>query len=258
MTQLVKYSVEGQIAHIILNEPDRLNSLSTAMVNDLMKALTRANKDEDAKVIILSGEGKSFCAGGDLKTMQAFSSSSEIIDWMQNTSKLTKMMIEMDKYVVSAVHGYAAGAGFSLALASDFVVADKEAKFALSFKNVGLIPDLGLIKLLSERVPLPIAKEWISSGKVISAEQAYERGLLNRLSDKQVLKDAIEFSKFLLSGPPLSNKYVKYLLNHANQFTYETALTQENFIQTILLQSEDHREGVAAYFEKREPIFKGR
>src|SRR5699024_917058 len=116
------------------------------------------------------------------------------ISRMERSSSLIKMIVNLDKYVISAVHGFAAGAGFSLALASDFIIADTQTKFISSFRNIGLVPDLGLIKLLADRVPLPIAKEWGASGKPIDAETVYTQGLINRLTDEQgVVEEAAAF-----------------------------------------------------------------
>ncbi|WP_027416133.1 enoyl-CoA hydratase/isomerase family protein [Aneurinibacillus terranovensis] len=253
----INICIENQMGHITLNRPEKLNSLSLDLVESLIESLKRFERDPEVKVIVLSGAGKAFCAGGDLETMRSFSSAIDMANYIQTTSNLTKTIIELDKYVISAVQGFAAGAGFSIALASDFIVADRAAKFALSFMNIGLIPDLGLINLLSERVPLPVAKEWITSGKVIAAEEAMAKGIINKIAEGDLLEETIEFSKFLLKGPPLSNKFVKYLLNHANHLSWKTSFMQENMIQTLLLQTEDHKEGLQAFFEKRVPEFKG-
>jgi 2-(1,2-epoxy-1,2-dihydrophenyl)acetyl-CoA isomerase len=187
--------------------------------------------------------------------MMNLSESNDKLDYMQKASGLTKTILNLDKYVVSAVHGFSAGAGFSLALASDFIVADSSAKFGLNFVHVGVIPDLGLMKLLSERVPVAIAKEWILSGKVISAEEAKNWGIINRISEEDVLQEAIEFSQTILKGPQLSNKYVKQMLNHTVHLNWDTVLEQENMIQTLLMQTEDYQEGLRAFNDKRAPRF---
>ncbi|MED4584604.1 enoyl-CoA hydratase/isomerase family protein [Brevibacillus choshinensis] len=257
MSGAVKLKVENHIAHIVLGCPDQLNSLSPLLVESLLAALVEAEGNPEAKAIILSGEGKAFCAGGDLSSMRGFAGVKEITHYMQMASKLTKTILDLEKLVISAVHGYAAGAGFSLALASDFIVADCSAKFALRFKNVGLIPDLGLMKLLSERVPVQLAKEWVVSGKTITAEEALQHGIINRLADHDVTEAAVEFAESMVKGPPLIQRYVKFLFRHSNQLDWEATLHQENLIQSLLIQSKDHQEGIAAFYEKRAPHFKG-
>lgn len=254
----MEIEIKNQVGHLMLNRPDKLNSLSRAMVEQVIQSLDGLLQDDAVKTIIISGNGKAFCAGGDIESMKSLSDANEIVEWIDFVSGLSKKLIEMDKYVIVAVHGYAAGAGFSIALAADFIVADENAKFALSFTNIGLIPDLGLIKLLTERVSPPIAKEWISSGKVITAEEAYSNGIINRISKGSVVEEAFHFAEFIVKGPDISNKYVKYLVNHVGELHKETAFMQENLIQTMLLQTQDHKEGISAFFEKREAKFIGK
>jgi 2-(1,2-epoxy-1,2-dihydrophenyl)acetyl-CoA isomerase len=249
--------VKNHIGHLQLNRPDKLNALSKELVEEAIEKLNRMAQNDEVKVIILSGAGKAFCAGGDIQSMSQISNAYDVVKWIDFISGLTQKIVDLDKYVIAAVNGYAAGAGFSIALAADFIVADEQAKFALSFTNIGLIPDLGLIKLLSERVTPPIAKEWISSGKVISAQEAFQNGIINRISTGTVIEAAEEFAEFILNGPPISNKYVKYLVNHVGELHQETAFKQENMIQAMLLQTQDHKEGVAAFLEKRVPKFVG-
>ena len=258
MGNMVEIEVKSGIGHLKMNRPDKLNALSRELAEELLQGLESLNSDKEVKAIILSGEGKAFSAGGDIASMKELSNAAETAEWMDFISGLSKKLMNMDKYVIAAVHGYAAGAGFSIALAADFIVADENAKFALSFTNIGLIPDLGLIKALSERVSKPIAKEWISSGKVISSEEAYANGIINRISQDSVVEEAVRFADFIVKGPNISNKYVKYLVNHVGELHNETAFMQENIIQAMLLQTQDHKEGVKAFFEKRTPQFNGK
>lgn len=256
--KLVEIMIRDQIGHIILNRPEKLNAVSRELVEEAINSLDMHSKNPEVKVIILSGKGKAFCAGGDIQTMQQLTSAADTARWMEYVSGLTKKLMEIDKYVIAAVHGFAAGAGFSLALAADFVVADQEAKFALSFTNIGLIPDLGLIKTLSERLSPPLVKEWISSGKVIDAKEALSYGLINRVSNGDLINDAETFAEFIVKGPINANKYVKYLVNNVSCLNKDTAIMQENMIQSLLLQTEDHKEGISAFFEKRKAEFSGK
>lgn len=258
MGNLVNIEMHGNIANLRMNRPDKLNALSREMVGEMLAALRQLESDPSVKAIILSGVGKAFSAGGDIAAMKALGGAHEVAEWIDYVSSLSKAFMDSDKYIIAAVHGYAAGAGFSLALAADFVVADEEAKFALSFSNIGLIPDLGLIKALRKRISPPLAKEWISSAKVITAEEAERHGLINRVSTGDVEAAASEFAEFIAQGPGISNKYVKYLVNRLDELPQEAAFMQENLIQTLLLQTEDHKEGVTAFFEKRKPEFQGR
>lgn len=257
MGNLVQIEVNGAIARLHMNRPDKLNALSRELVEEMLAALKQLEADPVVKAIVLSGEGKAFCAGGDIASMKSLGSAHEVAQWIDFISSLSKALMDSEKPIIAAVHGYAAGAGFSVALAADFIVADEQAKFALSFSNIGLIPDLGLIKALRKRISPPLAKEWIASAKVIGALEAEQHGLINRISNGDVIQGACEFAKFLAEGPAVSNKYVKYLVNHLDELPQEAAFMQENLIQTLLLQTPDHQEGIAAFFEKRKPEFQG-
>ena len=190
--------------------------------------------------------------------MRLLENASETSKWIEMASTLAKTIIDLDKYVIAAVQGYAAGAGFSVALACDFIVCERGAKFAMSFANIGLIPDLGLTKHLVERISLPIAKEWISSAKIVTAEEALNYGIINRIAEGNLLQEAIDFSQFITNGAPLTHKYIKHLMNRAGSVNLDVALMNENMVQTFLLQTEDHAEGVKALFEKRPPKFLGK
>lgn len=226
-------------------------------MQELREELLKLEHNQDVKVIILTGSGKSFCAGEDIDSMKKLKNQVEAAEWVEFVSGLTRQILELNKYVIAAVHGYAAGAGFSLALACDFIVAEKGAKFAFSFSNIGLIPDLGLIKLLSERVSPPLVKEWISAGRIITSEEAMSYQMINRLVERDVVKEAVTFAEFIVNGPSVANKYVKYLVNTAQSLHHETALMQENSIQAMLLQTDDHKEGVSAFLEKRKASYIG-
>jgi 2-(1,2-epoxy-1,2-dihydrophenyl)acetyl-CoA isomerase len=257
MSSPVIYKVEDQIGHIILNRPSTLNALTEDLVLRVIEALRVAEDDPDVKVVILSGEGPAFCSGTDLEVLTALDNASETSKWIEMTASLTKTIVDLDKYVIAAVQGSTAGAGFSLALASDFIIAERAAEFALNFANLGLIPDLGLTKHLVDHLPLPIAKEWISSGKVITAEEAYSKGMVNRIVTHNLIQEAIDFSKFIIKGAPLCNKYVKHLLNRAKSSNLDVALMNENMVQTVLLKTVDYKEAVTAKLEKRMPLFTG-
>ncbi|WP_249870379.1 enoyl-CoA hydratase/isomerase family protein [Oceanobacillus saliphilus] len=258
MSEVVNVRKENKIAYISMNRPDKRNALSVEMANQFVDALKDANQDEEVKVIILSGEGKAFSAGGDLETLNSLNNTAEIMKYMKQALEVIQSIRNSDKYVISAVHGFAAGAGFSIAIAADFVVAEQNSKFVCSFTNVGIIPDLGLVKALSEKLPSAIAKEWISSGKPVTAHEAYERGIVNRVIDGDLLEGAADFAQFIVDGPPLANQFVKQLVNHSDELTFDTNDLQETAVQTLLLQTEDNKEGIRAFFEKRKPTFKGR
>lgn len=254
---VVDVKKENHIAYVTMNRPEKRNALSVDLVNDLIEALHEVDQDPDVRVVILAGAGKGFSAGGDLETLNQSKQSSDIMKYMKKALEVVQTIRKMDTYVVAAVQGFAAGAGFSIALAADFIVAEKDAKFISSFTNISLIPDLGLIKALSEKLPTAVVKEWISAAKPIGAEEAKGWGLVNHVAEGDLLEETTAFVQFIVDGPPLANRFVKQLVNHADQLNYETSDLQETSIQTLLLQSEDNKEGIAAFFEKRKANFTG-
>ncbi|MFD1065937.1 enoyl-CoA hydratase/isomerase family protein [Oceanobacillus locisalsi] len=257
-TDAVTYEKKDAIAFIAMNRPEKRNALSVDMVNDFVDALKEAEKDPEVKAVIISGEGKIFSAGGDLEVLHTLDNSAKIMAYMKQALAVIQTIRELDKYVISAVHGFAAGAGFSIAVAADFVVAKKDAAFICSFTNVGIIPDLGLLKELTDNLPEAVVKEWISSGRPITAEEAYHRGMVNQVTEEDVVEAAMNYAAFIVDGPPLANTFVKHMVNRADEWSSGTNDLQETAIQTLLLQSEDNKEGIQAFFEKRKPEFKGR
>ncbi|RKQ35763.1 enoyl-CoA hydratase/isomerase family protein [Oceanobacillus halophilus] len=258
MFDLITVSVDKQRGFIRMNRPDKRNALSEETVKQVINALKDLEKDPEVKVIILSGEGPAFSAGGDVSEMDKHNNLAESMAWMKQASELTQTIANLDKYVIAAVHGFAAGAGFSVALASDFIIAEKSTKFICSFTNVGLVPDLGLTKLLTERLPLTIAKEWIATAKPISAETLYEKGLVNRLTNEGVVREAVEFTQSIIDGPPLSHLIGKKILNVVKDTNLDAALIHESIAQVLLNSTSDHKEGISAFLEKRPPSFEGR
>ncbi|UUI39284.1 enoyl-CoA hydratase/isomerase family protein [Oceanobacillus oncorhynchi] len=258
MTDAVKYEKKDAIALIKMNRPEKRNALSIVMARGLVEALTDAEKDSDIKAVIISGEGKIFSAGGDLEVLHTLDNSAKIMEYMKQALEIIQTIRDLDKYVISAVHGFAAGAGFSIAVAADFVVAKKDTAFLCSFTDVGIIPDLGLVKKLTDNLPSAVAKEWISSGRPVSAEEAYRRGIVNRVTEDEVVEAAIDYAGFIVNGPPLANKFVKHMVNYADEWSSGTNDLQETAIQTLLLQTEDNKEGIQSFFDKRKPSFKGK
>ncbi|SDL69400.1 enoyl-CoA hydratase/isomerase family protein [Sediminibacillus halophilus] len=256
MEKQIETSITDGIGHICLNNPKRRNCLSQVLIEQLIQQLSEWESDERVKMIVLSGKGKSFCSGGDIHAMQELESQADISAYMEAASRLPKVIMELDKMVVAAVHGHAAGAGFSLALAADFIVAEVSAVFSISFQQIGLIPDLGLMKLLTERISVPLAKQWILEGKAWTAREADDLGIINILTEDNAKEAAHYWAVQLASGPLSTHKYVKYMLNHVSAEMGDYLLKESEF-QQALLQTKDHKEGVQAFLEKRNPVFSG-
>lgn len=245
------------IATLYLNEPKSRNALSQRLKEELKESLIEAERDRSIKVVIIASKGEVFCAGGDIKAMsQKKYDALEIKKIMDDSSGIIEIIREMSKITISAVNGFAAGAGISLALATDLMVAEEDTKFLLSFKNVGLIPDLGLHYYLSRAVGERRAKEWIWNGKTISVEEAQNAGFVNEIASKgEAIQKALELGNKLNEGPIQSYIFSKLLINSSSISRFEDVLLKENDLQCILRGTYNHQEGLKAFFEKRKPIF---
>ena len=249
----------GHIAVIYLNHPESLNAFSQELKECLLVKLKEVEADPFIQIVILSGKGKSFCAGGDLKGMSKDYTAIELKQIMDQASSIVDKIRKMPKLFIAAVHGYAAGAGMSLALASDLIVAEKGSKFVLSFKNVGLIPDLGLLYHLPKKVGEWKAKEWIWKGATIPIEEAFDYGIVSEITPKgQVLDRSMELAEEFLQGAMQALIQSKIIINQSSNLSFDEVLQKENMTQTILRKTTDHKEGVMAFLEKRNPVFNGK
>jgi 2-(1,2-epoxy-1,2-dihydrophenyl)acetyl-CoA isomerase len=257
MSESVLYSVQNGVAYIDLNEPDSLNALSNSIKEGLMDRFKLAEDDPSVRIILLSGNGRAFCAGGDIKNM-GNRTTLQSVEKMTNTSRIALQMEQLHKPIISFVHGYAVGAGFSLALASDMIFAEVGTKFGMSFSKVGLIPDCGALYYLPRIVGPWKAKELIFSGEVFSAQEAEKLGLLNRLFPKgRGYDESIKFAEKLAKGPVQTMRFVKSIMTKSQSHSLSETLEYEIYAQSILQQSEDHHEGITAFKEKRDPVFRG-
>lgn len=254
----VNYDVTEDIAVITLNSAETLNALDPQLINELNRALDQVENDPEVKIVVLTGKGKAFSAGGNVKSMGE-RTTLETIEIMSHATKMITRITEMKKIFISAVNGYAMGAGFSLALASDIILAEKNAKFGLSFINMGLVPDCGLLHFLPKIVGPWKAKELIFSGAVITAEEAYQYRIVNRLVEEdQILPEGIKYAKKLAAGPFQAMTFVKTIIENTQYLDLNGTIQYENLAQSVLQQTADHKEGLQAFKEKRTPNFVGR
>lgn len=258
MGESVLIEKEQGVGIIYLNEPDSLNALSASIKDGLMRALDELENDPETKVLLIGGKGRAFCAGGDIRAMSGNQTVLQAKARMEEATQIVKKMAQMKKPIVAAVHGYAVGAGFSLALACDLIVAEEGTKFGLAFKNIGLIPDLGLHYFLLRTVSPWKAKEWIWTGAMIPAEEGLQHGFVNRLAPQgQGLETAKGLAQELAKGPLQAYKLSKSILHQAVTLDLDQVLELENYGQSALRQTKDHQEGIQAFREKRPPQFTG-
>jgi 2-(1,2-epoxy-1,2-dihydrophenyl)acetyl-CoA isomerase len=248
----------GPVARITLNRPDRLNSFTVRMHNELRDVLANLG---DARVVVLTGAGRGFCAGQDLNDRAV--APGKAIDLgetvMQCWNPLVRALTSLPQPVIARVNGVAAGAGANIALASDIVIAAKSAKFIQSFSAIGLIPDSGGTWVLPRLVGQARALGLALTGEPLSAETAAEWGLIWRAVDDDALDNEVDaIANKLASLPPLGLAAIKDMIRTSWQYSLDEELERQAGAMRRLGFTEDYREGVAAFLEKRTPKFIGR
>jgi 2-(1,2-epoxy-1,2-dihydrophenyl)acetyl-CoA isomerase len=258
--ETVNYHRHGGTAKIELNRPERLNAWNAQFSRDLKAALDAAAADPAVRAVLLTGAGRGFSSGADISGDSGLSSGQEVYERL--TTQYHPIILgirQMQKPVVSAVHGPAAGIGASLALCCDLVTASESAYFLLAFVNIGLVPDGGSSLLIPSRVGFTRAAEMAMLGERIGARQALEWGLINRVwPDDEFTAGADELAARLAEGPTRSYWGAKRELNRWLYEGMEPQLEFEAGLQREMAESADFAEGVTAFAEKRRPRFTGR
>lgn len=255
----ILYEKKDGIATITINRPKALNALNKETIPEFLSKLEDAEEDENISVIVITGAGeKAFCAGLDLKTVKDISVM-KAVEMSRLGQKLTLAIEELGKPVIAAINGYALGGGLELAMACDIRVASEKVRIGQTEVNVGLIPGWGGTQRLPRLVGKGIAKELIFTGKMVEAKTAKNIGLVNRVVPPEKLKSAVEeLAKKIISKPPIAIKLAKELINRSIETDQRTGLIHEAEAFGILSSTEDYREGVSAFIEKRKPEYKGR
>ncbi len=253
------YEKKDGIATITINRPKALNALNEETLPEFLSSLEDAEKDKKVRVIVITGAGeKAFCAGLDLKTVKDISVI-KAVETSRLGQKLTLAIEELGKPVIAAINGYALGGGLELAMACDIRIASENARIGQTEVNVGLIPGWGGTQRLPRLVGKGIAKELVFTGKMIDAKTAERIGLINMVVPPEKLKSAVEeFAKVIMSKPPIAIKLAKELINSSIETDQGTGLVHEAEAFGILSSTEDYREGVSAFIEKRKPEYKGK
>ncbi|HXH82464.1 MAG TPA: enoyl-CoA hydratase [Candidatus Tectomicrobia bacterium] len=256
--------VEDGVAVLTMNRPDRLNALSVPMLDALLEALPRLAADADVGALVLTGAGRGFCAGGDVKAMaegREFGGTSleERAQALRSRMEVSRWLHQMPKPTIAMVRGAAAGAGLSLALACDLRVASENARFATAFARVGYSGDFGGSWFLTQLVGTAKARELYYTADIVDAAEALRLGIANRVvPDERLEEETLALAARLARGPRVALRYMKRNMNAAETQSLEECLDLEAWHHTRTGQTEDHREAARAFVEKREPTFKGR
>lgn len=259
MYQFLKFEKDGGVATLTLNRPEVYNAFNNELTFELQDAFKAIKRDDEVRVVVLTGEGKAFCSGQDLKASKADPNRSFADSVRQRYNPLIKAMRELPKPIIAKVNGVAAGAGASLALACDLVIASEQAKFIEVFINIGLVPDSGSSYFLPRVVGSAKAFELCTMGSKVSAQEALELGIANKVVAHEELDAAVkEYTDYYASAPTKAIGLIKKMLNKSQQASLEEMLEYEAYNQEIAGGTADHKEGVQAFLEKRKPAYKGK
>jgi 2-(1,2-epoxy-1,2-dihydrophenyl)acetyl-CoA isomerase len=242
---------------ITLNRPDALNALNATMRRELLAAVKAAGRDDATRAVVITGAGRGFCAGADLRGGSAEREFRRVIAAEYNP--LIEAIRNLPKPVIASVNGVAAGAGMSLAFAADLVVAAEEARFVPAFHRIGLVPDSGLTRTLVRALGRHRALEILVGEREMDAADAHAAGLVAAVVPSDKLADVTRaLARRMAEGPTRGIGLTKRLVNAAEDASLADVLTAEAALQELAGRTEDHAEGVAAFGEKRDPQFRGR
>ena len=261
MYETVLYGKAGAVADIALNRPKKLNAFDATMHDELYDALGEAAKDDEVRCVVLRGEGRGFSAGADLaEIIQNADGDPDLGEYLRATySRLVQRIVGTPKPIIAALHGPVYGAGVGIALACDLRIAAESTKFSVAFVKIGLMPDAGVTFFLPRIVGLGRAIEMSMLGDVVDADEALGVGLVNKVAaDDSLAEESQALAEHLAALPTAALGRMKTAI-HANfEADLETALEREAEGQTFCGYTRDHKEGVAAFFEKREAEFMGK
>lgn len=264
------FTVSNQVAYITLNRPDQMNAFSEDMIHSWIKALEEVRDTDEIRVLVISGNGRAFCSGGDIKAMangQGFLNHDGDHDYSstalarknslwKNVQRIPLLLQEIDIPVIAMVHGAAFGAGFDMALACDIRIAAKSTKIAESYVKAGIVPGDGAAWFLPRLIGTDQALDLLWNGHVLTAEEAHKIGLLTYVVDDQELQSFTDqYVERLKKGPKETMRFMKRAVYQSRQLDLRTSLDMISSAMGIITELDDYEEGVKALVEKRKPEF---
>lgn len=260
MTEAVKIERHGAVAVLRLDDPSAMNALSPAVKAGMQTQVPKLIEDAGVRAIVLTGTGKAFCAGGDIRSMQdpEGRQAPAVRARMQVTHAWARALLDCDKPVIAAVNGAAVGGGLALALLADIVIASRDAYFMSGYSKLGALPDLGVLQTLPWAIGSLRAKEMILLNRRYTAEEAVAIGLANRaVAPDQLMTDALAAANEIASGPAAMLTMSKVMMKRAYESSVEDFFEREAVSQAIAFGSAEFSEGVEAFLGKRKPRFNG-
>lgn len=257
------YEVQDGIATLTLNRPDRLNALGGTLREDLYAAVTAAGADPKVRVLVITGAGRGFCSGGDVKSMSERNETGQPPTTIGERlapvrDRCVLALRDCPKPIIAAINGAAAGAGMNLAFACDMRIASTAAKFSQAFVKRGLTPDWAGSYFLPRVVGTAKACELIFTGDSIDAAEALRLGIVNTVvAPDELMETAYKLARKIAAGPPVAIQLAKRAIYHNQQVDLRAALEFETFTQSVCKDTDDAKEGVRAFVEKRAPVFRG-
>ena len=250
---------KGNVGWIYLNQPKSLNSITNELAAGALSAIEEMEQDADVRVIVFTGAGRAFCAGGNLQALDALDTEDAAREFVSTVGEVSQALFDCPKPVIGMINGVAAGAGFNLALACDILFAAEGVKFIQSFSNIGLAPDFGGHYFLPRAIGPWLAKKAMFDAAPITAEEGMKLGFVNAVYPAGELQAETEkYAEWLAARAPLALAACKKLINHSGEMTLAEVMEIESINQAQLLMSEDCKEGLAAFAEKRQPVFSGK
>ena len=259
MFENIKLDWDGNIAVLTVNRPDKRNAVNNATVEEIDRALSEVEKDETARVLILTGAGdKAFVAGADISELERRSIQSGRAETRRRQEVYARIeMLEIPS--IAAINGWALGTGLELAMSCTLRVASTAARLGQPEVKLGIIPGAGGTQRLPRLVGMGRAMEMILTGEPVSAEQALSMGLVNRIvAPEKVMEEAVKLAKTLAANPRLAVQYAKEAVRRFDEGSFAAGLAHESYLHALACGTEDKREGVAAFLEKRAPKFTGK
>ncbi len=259
MYQTLQYECADGIATVRLNRPNKLNAINPEMIADFRKLVNDVRADPCARIVIFTGNGRAFCAGADIAALSKVGGPADFMSFIESVQTAFNAIEDLDRPAIAAINGIAYGGGCELALCCDFRVIAEDAGIGVPEIKIGLLPGAGGTQRLPRMLPTAIAKQMIYTGDPLSAQQAFHHGLVNEVAPGgQALEVAIQLARKLLKLPPVGLRCAKLLVDIAQNGSLKTGIEAERQAMGLLYATDDRREGLSAFLERREAKFSGK